>query len=318
VRRRLEGFVVIVVFGTLNVDLVIAVPRLPRPGEGVKGGDHQLFAGGKGGNQALAAARAGAKVALVGAVGRDAFAEVALAGLAQAGIHLARVTRCDRPTGLQAIAVDPAGENLMTGSTAANGEASPAALAPLLGPGATLLTQSSIGVRAVEAAIAAARLAGARVVLNAAPAERLSEATLAAVDVIVVNEPEARTIAAWAGLPAEPALFALRAAARWMATVVVTLGARGLLAATPAGETFAGAPPPVAIRDTTGAGDALIGALAAALDRGAGLEVALREGLAAGALACRETGARSSFAGADEIRRTAAGVVLRSPAEATP
>lgn len=300
----------IVVFGTLNVDLVIAVPRLPRPGEGVKGGDHQLFPGGKGGNQALAAARAGAKVALVGAVGRDAFAEVALSGLAEAGIDLARVARGERPTGLQAIAIDPTGENLMTGSTAANADADPAALAPLLRPDATLLTQTSIGARAAEAAITAARLAGARVVLNAAPAEPLAEAVLSAVDVLVVNAPEARAIAAWAALPTDPAAFARTAAARWMATVVVTLGPRGLVAATAAGETFAGAPPATTIRDTTGAGDALIGALVAALDRGAGLDVALREGLAAGALACRETGARSSFAEAREIRRTAAEVVL--------
>ncbi|MBV5266833.1 PfkB family carbohydrate kinase [Pinisolibacter aquiterrae] len=301
----------IVVFGTLNVDLVIVVPRLPAPGEGVKGGDHQLFPGGKGGNQALAAALAGARVALVGAVGGDGFAATALAGLAEAGVDLSGVARSDRPTGLQTIAVDPTGENLMTGSTAANADASPQALAPLLGPGVTLLTQTSIGLRAVETAIALARTAGARVVLNAAPAIPPAEATLAAVDVLIVNAHEAASLAEALGLPGEAMAFAVAAARRFMATVVVTLGPRGLVAATPEGDRLDGAPPEVAVVDTTGAGDALIGAIAAALDRGAPLEIAFAEGLAAGSLACRETGARSSFASRSAIGRLAATIAIR-------
>ncbi len=301
----------IVVFGTLNVDLVIVVPRLPAPGEGVKGGDHQLFPGGKGGNQALAAVLAGARVALVGAVGGDGFAATALAGLAEAGIDLAGVARSDRPTGLQAIAVDPSGENLMIGSTAANGDAAPDALAPFLGPGVMLLTQTSIGLRAVETAIALARTAGARIVLNAAPAILPAEATLAAVDVLIVNAHEAASLAEALGLPGDATAFAAAAARRFMATVVVTLGPRGLVAATPEGDRLDGAPPAIAAVDTTGAGDALIGAIAAALDRGAALETALAEGLAAGSLACRATGARSSFAPGTAIRDLARTIAIR-------
>ena len=175
----------IVVFGTVNVDMVTVVPRLPRPGETVKGRDHQLFPGGKGANQAVAAARAGAKVAFVGAVGRDPFAEVALAGLVAAGIDLSRLARVDLPTGVVSLAVDPAGDYLMIGADAANRAARANDLAPLLAPGVTLLTQSSLGVAEVEKAIALARLAGARVVWNAAPAEPVSEATLAACDVMI-------------------------------------------------------------------------------------------------------------------------------------
>lgn len=301
----------IVVFGTLNVDLVIVVPRLPAPGEGVKGGDHQAFAGGKGGNQALAAALAGGSVAMVGAVGRDGFAATALAGLAEAGVDLSGVARSDRPTGLQTIAVDPAGENLMTGSTAANGDASQGLLAARLGPNVTLLTQTSIGEAAVTTAIATARIAGARIVLNAAPSTLLSEASFAAVDVLVVNRQEAAGLAAALRLAPDPASFAAAAARRFMATVVVTLGADGLVAATAEGEILEGAPPQVAVVDTTGAGDALIGALTATLDRGADLATALARGLAAGALACRETGARSSFAAAEAIDRLAASITIR-------
>lgn len=301
----------IVVFGTLNVDLVVAVARLPAPGEGAKGGDHQLFAGGKGANQALAAARAGGRVALVGAVGRDAFAATALAGLAEAGVDVSGVARSDRPTGLQTIAVDGRGENLMIGSIGANGDASPAALLRRLGRDTTLVVQNSLGARTTEAALAGARMAGSRIVFNAAPVLPLAEASFAAADMVIVNAPEAAETARLFGLPEAPADFARAAAARFLATVVVTLGGRGLVAATAEGTLFEGEPPPLAVVDTTGAGDALIGALAAAFDRGAAIETALAEGLAAGALACRAAGARTSLGDRGEIERLARTITIR-------
>ena len=300
----------IVVFGTLNVDVVMPMPRLPAPGEGVKGDAHVLLPGGKGGNQALAAARAGARVTMVGAVGRDAFAEIALADLAAEGIDLGAVVRSDRPTGLQAIAVDPSGETIMIGSNGANGDAAAAlpALAARLSDEAMLLIQTSVGTAAAAAAVEAARSAGARVVLTATvPPEGT---LLDAVDLLLVNRPEASALARAAALPDEPAAFARALAARHATTVVVTLGAQGLVAATPDGTILTAPPPPTTIVDTTGAGDALAGAVAAALDRGADLATALAEGVAAGALACHEVGARSSFATADEIRATAARIVV--------
>jgi len=303
---------VIVAFGTINVDMVTVVPRFPVPGETVKGRDYQIFPGGKGANQAVAAARAGARVKLVGCVGRDGFADEALAGAKAAGVDLSRVRRVDAPTGAQMIAVDPSGENLMIGADAANRLARAAQLDGLLAPGVTLLTQNSLGTTEVAEAIARARAAGARVVWNAAPAEPVAEDAFAAADVVIVNEHEARRYAASLGLPAEFRAFAVAAAARFATTVVVTLGARGLIAARPDGTTLAGEPPPVACVDTTGAGDALCGALAAALDRGETLETALAQGLAAGALACRETGAQTSFRDLAEIRAAAARVRLES------
>lgn len=300
----------IVAFGTVNVDMVTVVPRFPVPGETVKGRDYQLFPGGKGANQAVAAARAGAKVALVGCVGHDGFAEVALAGARAAGVDLSRMARSDSPTGVQMIAVDPTGENLMIGADAANRAARARRLDGLLGPGTTLLTQNSLGPPEVEAAIALARAAGARIVYNAAPAEPVAEATFAACDVIVVNEHEARGYAGRLGLSADFRAFAEAAAARFDALVVVTLGPRGLIAARPGAPTLLGRPPEVTAIDTTGAGDALCGALAAALDRGETVETALAEGLAAGALACRESGAQSSFRDLAEIRRFARAAVL--------
>jgi ribokinase len=292
--------------------MVTVVPRFPKPGETVKGRDYQLFPGGKGANQAVAAARAGARVALVGCVGRDGFADVALAGAKALGVDLSRVWRCDSPTGVQMIAVDPSAENLMIGADAANRWARVEQLAGLLGPGVTLLTQNSLGTEEVEKAIALARAAGARVVYNAAPAEPVAEATFAAADVVIVNQHEATGYAARFGLPADFRAFAEAAAARFGAVVVVTLGAAGLVAARPDAPTLIGAPPEVVAVDSTGAGDALAGALAAALDRGETVEAALAQGLAAGALACRQSGAQSSFSDLAEIRRFAAGAPLTS------
>ncbi|MDK9696371.1 MAG: PfkB family carbohydrate kinase [Siculibacillus sp.] len=300
----------IVAFGTINVDMVTVVPRFPVPGETVKGRDYQLFPGGKGANQAVAAARAGARVALVGCVGRDGFAEVALAGARALGIDLGRVRRSDSPTGVQMIAVDPSGENLMIGADAANRSARADQLAGLLGPGATLLTQNSLGTPEVERAIAMAHSAGARVIYNAAPAEPVAEASFAAADVVIVNEHEARGYADRFGLPPGFRAFAEAAATRFATVVVVTLGPRGLIAARPGGPTLVGGPPDVVCVDSTGAGDALCGAIAAALDRGDDLETALRQGLAAGALACRETGAQTSFRDLAEILRVTGGVRL--------
>ena len=306
----------IVAFGTINVDMVTVVPRFPVPGETVKGRDYQLFPGGKGANQAVAAALAGAKVVLVGCVGRDGFADVALAGAKRLGIDLSRVRRADSPTGAQMIAVDPTGENLMIGADAANRATRAEQLDGLLGPGVTLLTQNSLGTKEVERAIARARAAGARVVYNAAPAEPVAEAAFADADVVVVNEHEARGYAALFGLPHEYRAFAEAAAARFATLVVVTLGPRGLVAARPDRPTLIGTSPAVVAVDTTGAGDALCGALAAALDRGETVETALRQGLAAGALACRETGAQASFRDLAEIRRFAADARLESAVSA--
>ena len=299
----------IVAFGTINVDMVTVLTRFPVPGETVKGRDYQLFPGGKGANQALAAAKAGAKVVMVGAVGRDGFADAALVNLRAAKVDLTRVRVSASPTGIYMIAIGPGGENLMIGANAANDTARADWLEGLFRPGVTFLTQNSLGTAEVETAIAMARAAGARIVYNAAPAEPVAEATLAAADVIVVNVHEARRYGELLGLPSDPEGFARAAAARFGRDVIVTIGPGGIVAVI-GGRAVRAAPPPVAAVDSTGAGDALCGALAAALDRGETMTTALAEGVAAGALACRETGAQTSFRDLAEFRALAAGIAL--------
>ena len=301
----------IVCFGTINVDLVTSVARFPVPGETIKGDSYKLFAGGKGGNQALAAAQAGAEVIMCGAVGPDHFAAEALANLKAAGVDLSLVRAAEAPTGLFMIAIDPTGENLMIGANSANYAARAEWLAPALVAGRWLVTQNSLGIPEVEAAIAMARAAGCRIVFNAAPADPIDEAVFTAADIIIVNEHEARSYGEMLGLSSDPVGFARDCAARFERAVVVTLGPDGVVAAFD-GRLVAADSPRITAVDTTGAGDAFCGALAAALDRGDGYEQAIREGIAAGTLACLAEGAQTSFRGRAEIAALSAGIHFRT------
>ncbi|MBH0238462.1 ribokinase [Methylobrevis albus] len=284
----------IVVFGSINVDLVTRVPRLPGPGETVKGPGYERIPGGKGANQALAARRAGADVAMVGAVGDDGFRSIGLSLLGEAGVDLAAVAVVDAPTGIAMIAVDAAAENQIVVASGANDRADPAALEDLLGETATLVLQYEVPDAANLAAARIARAKGARIILNAAPAAPVPPALAGLVDILVVNEHEAAEVAAAAGLPGDPVAFARAYAAANGAVVVVTLGGEGAIACR--GEELTRVPAPkVPVVDTTAAGDTFVGALAAGLDRGETVEQALRFAVAAGALAVQVAGAQPSI-----------------------
>ena len=297
----------IVVVGSINLDLVARVPRLPRPGETLAGASFAVHPGGKGANQALAARRAGADVALVGAVGDDAFAEPALALLRADGVDLGAVGRVAAPTGVALIHVDAAGENAITVVAGANATVTVAAVPESALDAKTIVVMPlEIPLSTVAAVAAWARARGARVVVNAAPAAALPAEALAAIDVLVVNEHEAVAVATPFGVPVEPAAFCAAMHARFGMAAIVTLGARGAVAVDAGGGRIALPAPQVDVVDTVGAGDALIGALAAALDRGASLHDALRDGLAAGSLACTREGAQASLPSRVDIARLAA------------
>lgn len=295
----------ILVFGSINLDLVARVHRLPRPGETVVGDSFAASPGGKGANQALAAHRAGAAVALAGAVGDDPFAAQALAGLAQAGIDLRAVRTVAAPTGIALIEVDATGQNCITIVAGANARADPDAVtAAQLAPVTTLLLQLEVPLEAIVSLVTRARAAGARIILNAAPARALPMQLLSALDVLVVNEIEAATLAGALNLHAMPEAFAPTVLRRFGCATVVTLGAQGALAATE-GRIVRLAAPSVPVVDTTGAGDAFTGALAAAIDRGLLWPRALAEGVAAGSLACAAAGAQTALPPAAAIHRLA-------------
>ena len=286
----------IVVVGSSNTDMVVRVPTLPRPGETVIGGDFFTAHGGKGANQAVAAARAGGSVTLVACLGDDALGEETIAALAADGIAVDQVRRvADTRSGVALILVDEHGENSIAVAPGANALLTPeqiAACAELLSPDDVLLVQLETPIESVVAAVSTASLAGARVILNPAPARELSRELLSLVSVLTPNESEAARLT---GLPTGAA-EELDAAAtallhRGVGAVVITLGAGGAyVATTELRETIAAYP--VKTRDTTGAGDVFNGALAVALAERMRLADAVRFANAAAAISVTRDGAQ--------------------------
>lgn len=288
----------LVVPGSINADLLFKVARLPRPGETVLCPGYAMAPGGKGANQAAAAAKAGARVHFIGHVGSDAYGPVVRDLLAEAGVDVTHLRTSAQPTAIAVIGVDEAGENLIIVGSGANLDTSAAAIpGELLRAGATLLCQNEIRPEETGAAILAGRAAGARTILNLAPAGRMSGEVLAAVDCLIVNEHEAATLTGQALAPEDQAA---RLAADHRLTCVLTLGAKGALAVAPEGA-WRVRPLKIVPVDTTGAGDTFCGVLAAWLDRGADLPEALAAASVAAALSCEALGAQSAQPGRAQI-----------------
>jgi ribokinase len=307
---------VIVVLGSINLDLVARVERLPRAGETLSATGFATSPGGKGANQALAARRAGADVALFGAVGRDAFGRDATRLLHADGVHVAVREIPGATTGVALIHVDREGENCITVVAGANASLRdddvPQAL---LGLTTTVLLQLETPEAASLALARRARTSGARVVLNAAPAAAIDPAWPALLDVLVVNQTECERLASVLDAPADSEAFVRTLARRHRMLACVTLGARGAIAAD--GERLYRVPGlAVDAIDTVGAGDAFVGALAASLDANARTPRALARAACAGALACTREGAQASLPRAEDIEPHA--MTLESRIAATP
>lgn len=283
-------FCMIVVAGSLNVDLVGRVPRLPGWGETVLGDDLARHAGGKGGNQAVAAARLGAAVAFAGAVGDDPFGDELRHGLQAEGIDTAALQSRPVASGCALIHVGPDGDNAISVLPGAN-RLAPMPPQPWPTAWRWLLLQLEIPLATTLAWAEAARAAGAQVLLNAAPMQALPPVLLAAVDVLVVNEGELQALT---GGPKEPAQALAEAARRGPRRVVVTLGARGGMA-WDGGRLLSWPGHAVTVVDSTGAGDTFTGALAAALWQDRPFDEALRRANAAAALSCTRPGARGGM-----------------------
>jgi ribokinase len=294
----------ITVFGSINVDLVTRVEAHPRPGETIAGSDYRLIPGGKGANQAVAAARAGARVRLVGAVGSDEFAGIALSELGRSGVDLGHVARRAAPTGLAVIVVDKRGENTIVVAAGANGTVTAADAEDIgFGPGDILLLQLEVPYREGRRLAERAQRAGTRVVLSVAPFRPLTVEDAAPASVLIMNEHEAAALAGHVGLGAgRDEETVLRLAERFGKTVIATLGAEGAIAAEK-GTVLKVPALAVTPVDTTGAGDSFAGVLAAMLDEGAALEEAMSYAAAAGSLATTREGAQPSFPMRAEIER---------------
>ena len=278
------------VIGSINVDLVVRAESLPTPGETVTGGTFERHGGGKSANQAVAAARAGAAVRMIGAVGDDDLGEEAVAALEAEGIDVAGVQRlADAPTGVALIAVDAAGENQIAVASGANAALAGEAVAAALdgASGGVALLGLEVPDAAVLAGAQAARAAGLTVVINPAPARPLGDELLAVAPILTPNGGEAAALSG----EDDPEAAALALAERTGAPVVVTVGSAGALLVEDGALQRIPAPRVDAI-DTTGAGDAFNGALAAALAGGTTVADAVREAVAVAAESVRRPGAR--------------------------
>lgn len=292
----------IIVIGSINLDLIATVGRLPDPGETVPGSTFKTAPGGKGANQALAAARAGAQVRMIGAVGKDAFAAEALACLKEGRVDLSGVREAHAATGTAHILVDSSGENVIVVVPGANGAVLPGDLAkadPKRGD--ILLLQHEIPQLTIEAALDAARSAGAITILNTAPFRTEAASSLGKADYVVANETEFDLYGEALALRGRDRPARMRSFAESTGrTIIVTLGGEGVQAATPEAF-FEVAALKITPVDTVGAGDTFCGYLAAGLASGLGLEAALRRAAAAGSLACLKPGAQPAIPLAKEV-----------------
>ncbi len=294
----------ITVFGSINMDLIATTDRLPKPGETVAGNGFSTAAGGKGANQALAARRAGADVRMVGATGRDGFAEPATALLSQAGADLSGIKQVEAPTGTALILVGGDGENMIAIVAGANGtmtaDDADAAIAAL-SPGDLVMLQFEIPVPAVERMLTAARQKGVTTVLNLAPlisdAQRLGRLA----DIVIANETEFELLAGENGMDGAAREAALtRLHGETGQTIIVTLGADGVIAIRD-GAFHRARGLKIEPVDTVGAGDTFCGYFAASLSDGLDFTAALRRAAAAGSLACLKHGAQPSIPLAAEV-----------------
>ncbi len=308
----------IVVVGSINMDLVVRVKRHPVPGETLLGSDYETHHGGKGANQAVAAVRMlgrtlltakgastaaaqSAGVRMIGRVGQDEFGNQLRNALKREGINVNATIPIAAPTGVAFIAVNDQGQNTIIVSPGANHRLRPENLSPAEFEGAQVVVlQLEIPLDTVRKAAELGKQAGAKVILNAAPAQTLPDKLLESVDILVVNESEALGLTGVLPDSPEMALEVARVLSEKTPTVVITLGEQGAVWVGPEGS---GHQPVLKVEalDTTGAGDAFIGALATAICEGKPLPQAVQHGCVAGALAATRVGAQSSLPWREDV-----------------
>lgn len=297
----------IVVVGSSNTDMIIRVPRIPRAGETLLGGEFFTAAGGKGANQAVGAARSGGKVALVARVGRDTFGDQAIAGLLRDGIDVSCVFR-DKltPSGVALIFVSKEGENSIAVAGGANAKLSPSDVkkaARVIRSAALLVAQLETPLATVTAAVEVAAKAGVPVILNPAPARPLPNSLLVRISILTPNETEAELLT---GIkvtdPAAAAKACSKLRSRGVGIVILTLGGRGAFLADADGPRLV---PGYKVKtvDSTAAGDIFNGALGVALAEGKTVLDAVRFANAAAALSVTRLGAQPSAPSRADIEK---------------
>lgn len=285
----------VLVVGSINVDLTIKVAHLPAPGETIHGSEPQFLPGGKGGNQAVSVAANGAEVIIIGAVGEDDHGTAALASLQDQNVDTQGVDTKNSATGTAFIFIEDSGENLIVVTAGANALVSPrdvqGKIEALGGTNPVVLCQLELPLESVESAAKVAAKLDGRFILNLAPAAKISDYLMSQCDPLIVNETEAMFLTGARISNIEEALETVQKLAGFARSAVITLGADGAVWSD--GQRSQHKPSEkVTVVDTTGAGDAFVGALAAAFSRGQELSQAVEAGLAAGAKAVQHFGAQ--------------------------
>lgn len=298
----------IVVVGSINMDLVARMRRLPRPGETVSGSDFQTIPGGKGANQAVAAARLGARVAMIGRVGQDVFGQSLVQSLQSYGVDTEHVLRTEGSSGVALIGVEESGANSIVVVPGANGRLSVddvRARADIIASADALVVQLETPLETIAAAIEVATRSGVRTILDPAPASAPQlPKSVVSVDVISPNQTEAEMLT---GVVVNDLASAERAARNLQQigarAVVLKLGEMGSLVLTADGRVHRVPATSVTVVDTTAAGDAFTAGLAVSQSEGRSLVEAARFGGAAGTLACTVFGAQPAMPSRDSVEQ---------------
>jgi len=295
----------IVVIGSSNTDMIVKVPRIPKPGETILGGSFSTAAGGKGANQAVAAARAGGNVTFIARVGQDMFGEQAVKGFDSDGIVVDYIVKDEKaPSGIAEIFVADDGENSIAVASGANANLSVDDVLKakdVIAKADIVVMQLEIPIETIHAAAGLAAENGVKVILNPAPAQPLSDDLLKLVSILTPNETEAELLTGVQVTDLESAKQAAeKLHAKGISMVIITLGANGVYASTPE---FTGAVPGFKVKalDTTAAGDVFNGALAVALAGNKSLTDAIRFANAAAAISVTKLGAQPSAPDLDSI-----------------
>jgi len=298
----------IIVFGSINMDMLFRADKLPAPGETVLCGAYEIASGGKGANQALAAARLGGKVALVGAVGDDGPALRMLRALRRDGVMTTGVAESpDLLTGCAVVMTDERGDNQIIVASGANSHAkSDQVPDEILKPGNLVLMQMEMAPEENWKLIDRAHARGVKTVLNLAPAIHIPKSALEKLDYLIVNQIEARQMAQMLDMEIEEAAdkMATTISKQAKLSCVITLGEKGAIACSRQGDLVT--VPALKLDkvvDTTGAGDAWCGTFAAAIHEGRGLMEAMQMASVAGSLACLKKGAQESYAYLGDIEK---------------
>lgn len=303
---------VIAVVGSLNIDLVTYAPRIPGAGETLIGDRFQMGFGGKGANQAVMAARLGGRVSMVGALGDDVYAQMTFDNLAHQGVDATHVARLEGSSGVAPIWVEPDGTNRIIVVPGTNANVDPAAAADALlsiGRPAVVVGQLEIPQQVTAAAFRTARELGAITILNPAPGATLVAELVEAADWIIPNETELAILVGDSAVDASDDAQLVAFARRIRARVAITLGSRGAAVVTTAGSVERLPAVPVKAVDTTGAGDAFVGAFAFGLAAGLDELVAIRVAVACASDSVTRPGTQSSYPSHDRAAAILAGVV---------